>query len=75
MTLNELTESVFLERERLNRTCPLHQNLPLEHLPYYGSGSVQKSGAPCKSPKSLAWEQGPALRIGTQLENLHLELA
>jgi hypothetical protein len=54
---------------------PLHQNLHLEHVPYYPSGSVQKSGAPCKSPKSLAWEQGPALRIGTQLENLHLKLA
>jgi hypothetical protein len=51
------------------------RNLPLEHVPYYPSGSVQKSGAPCKSPESLAWEQGPALRIGTQLENLHLELA
>ncbi len=75
MTLYELEESVESVQKRELDTCPLHQNLPLEHLPYYGSGSVQKRGAPCKSPKSLAWEQGPALRIGTQLENLHLKLA
>ena len=75
MTLHELEESVESVQKRELDTCPLHQNLPLEHLPYYGSGSVQKSGPPCKSPKSLAWEQGPALRIGTQLENLHLKLA
>ena len=75
MTSVRLEESVESVQKRELDTCPLHQNLPLEHLPYYGSGSVQKSGAPCKSPKSLAWEQGPALRIGTQLENLHLKLA
>ncbi len=75
MTLYELDKSLFSVWKRESETCPLHQNLHLEHVPYYPSGSVQKSGAPCKSPKSLAWEQGPALRIGTQLENLHLKLA
>jgi hypothetical protein len=40
-------------------------NVRLEHVPYTRSQSVQKFALACNFWKSLAWEQGPALRIGT----------
>ena len=44
-------------------------NCGLEHVPYYPSGSVQKSGFLRKTQKVSALERGPALRIETQSEN------